>query len=176
MPGQFGRTRLDALPAPDVWHARTGLALYAVTPSCRVTVALGAAGLSPGDIAGLAILVRPYAWLGVECAHDGMTVSQFDERGGHTSRIPLTREHLWLRADCDVARGRTTFSYSLDGLSYSGIGEPYHLGDERGSTGGILCSLFSCATAGLGGGGWAEFHSFLADTEPAPRGQGWHRV
>jgi hypothetical protein len=169
MPEPIGKTRLDALPAPDVWHARTGLTLYTVTPYCSVTVALSVAGLSPGDIAGLAIFIRPYAWLGVECAHDGMTVSQFNERSGHTSRIPLTRDHLWLRADCDVIRGRVTFHYSLDGLSYSGIGEPYLLGDGRGATSGIPCSLFSCATARLGEGGWAEFHSFLANTESAPR-------
>lgn len=172
MPGQFGRTRLDALPALDVWHARTALTLYAVTPWCRVTVALGAAGLACGDSAGLAIFIRPYAWLGVECGHDGMTVSLYTERSGHTRRVPLTREHLWLRADCDVVRRRATFHYSLDGLRYASIGEPYLLGDGRGSTGAIPCSLFSCATAGLGSGGWAECHSFLANAEPAPRRQG----
>ena len=100
----FGFVRLDALPAPDVWHAPTALTLYAVGPRSTVTVALNVAGLRAGDIAGLALFNRPYAWLGAERGSAGLTLARFDERGGTTSRVRIRDLRVWLRAECDFVR------------------------------------------------------------------------
>ena len=163
----FGRVRLQALPAPDVWHARTPLTLYVVEPRSTVTVALDAAGLRPGDIAGLALFGRPHAWLGVEHAGSGVTLAQFDEQSGRTSRVPLGSRRVWLRAECDFATRRADFRYSTDGRAYAGIGEPYPIGDGSIATRCIPCSPFSCATKNCTGGGHADFDSFVMTTERA---------
>jgi len=60
MSDPFGFVRLDALSAPDVWHAPTALALYAVGPRSTVTVALNVAGLRAGDIASF-LMVTEFA-------------------------------------------------------------------------------------------------------------------
>jgi len=167
----LGLTRLHALPAPDVWHARTALTLYAVEPRSTVTVALNVAGLTSGDIAGLALFDRPYAWLGVERASDGVTMAQFDEQLGRTSRIPLLSRRVWLRAECDFLRNEVDFRYSTDGSGYADIGHSHAMSDGPIAGQGIRFSLFSCTTKHQAEGGHADFDSFVVTTECAgPQG------
>ena len=90
--------RLRALPAPDVWHARNTVTLYAVEPRSVVTVTLIAAALKRGDVAGLALFERPYAWLGVECMGGNLRLVHFDERSRTMRRVPLGTLRVWLRA------------------------------------------------------------------------------
>jgi xylan 1,4-beta-xylosidase len=163
----LGLIRLPALPAPDPWHARTTLALYAVAPLSTVTVTLNAGGLRSGDVAGLVLFRRPHAWLGVERASDGLTLAQFDEQSGKTSRVPLGSRRVWLRAECDFVRMKAAFRYSTDGKRYAGIGEPCPMGDDPIAAQGIMCSLFACATKTHAEGHHADFDSFLLTTERA---------
>jgi hypothetical protein len=161
----FGLVRLDALPAPDVWHAPTALALFAVGPRSTVTVALNVAGLRAGDIAGLALFKRPYAWLGAERGSDGLTVARFDERGGATSRVRILDMRVWLRAECDFVRNEVVCLYSTDGRGYAVIGQSHTIGGSPIATGGIECALFACSTKAESAGGHAAFDSFLMVTE-----------
>jgi hypothetical protein len=172
MSDPFGLVRLDALSAPDVWHAPTALALYAVGPRSTVTVALSVAGLRAGDIAGLALFKRPYAWLGAERGSAGLTVARFDERGGTTSRVRILDLRVWLQAECDFVRNEVVFRYSTDGLGYAVIGHPHVIGGSPIGTDGIECALFACSTKAEAAGGHAEFDSFLMVTEFAARSNG----
>jgi len=161
----LGLIRLHALPAPDVWHAGTALTLYAVEPRSTVTVALNADGLRRGDIAGL--ILRPYAWLGVERVSDGLTLVQFDEQTGKTSRVPLGNRLVWLRAECDFTRRKAAFRYSTDGRGYAEIGQTHAIGDTPDAARSIPCSLFSSSTKVQAEGGHADFDSFVVTTERA---------
>ena len=161
----FGFVRLDALSAPDVWHARTALGLYAIGPRSTVTVALNVAGLQAGDIAGLALFKRPYAWLGAERGSAGLTVARFDERGGATSRVRILDLRVWLRAECDFVRNEVVFRYSTDGRGYAAIGQSHTIGGGPIATDGIECALFACSTKAEAAGGHAEFDAFLMVTE-----------
>src|SRR5690606_39758036 len=60
-----GRLRLHALPATGFLTARNTLTQRVVGPESTATVTLDAAGLVPGDIAGLGLLNMPAAWLAV---------------------------------------------------------------------------------------------------------------
>jgi xylan 1,4-beta-xylosidase len=164
-----GLIRLQALPAPDVWHARNAMSLYAVEPVSTVTVTLHAGGLKTGDVAGLAFLRRPHAWLGVERHAGGFTLAQFDEPSGATSRVALGAERVWLRAECDLVRNATAFCYSIDGKRFIGAGEPYRVPNGASPrTQGLTCSLFSF-TRKSRAGGYAEFEAFiLAASRPRP--------
>lgn len=169
----FGFVRFHALPAPDVWHARTSLTLHAVEPRSTVTVALNVAGLRPGDIAGLALFNRAYAWIGVERVSDGLTLAQFDEQSGKTSRVPLGSRQVWLRAECDFLRNEVGFRYSTDGRGYAEIGQSHTMSDSPIAAHGIRCSLFSCSTKVQAEGGHADFDSFVVTTERAGHQGAW---
>lgn len=163
----FGFVRLDALSAPDVWHARTALALYAVGPRSTVTVALNVAGLRTGDVAGLALFNRPYAWLGAEHGSAGLTLARFDELGGTTCRVPILDLRVWLRAECDFVSSEVVFRYRTDGRGYAEIGQSHAMGRRPDAVHGIECALFSCSTKAGAAGGHAEFDSLLMDSELA---------
>jgi len=164
----LGLMRLSATPAPDVWQARTALSLHAVPPRSTVTVVLEAGGLRQGGLAGLALFNRPYAWLGAECSLDGLALVHFDERAGVTTRIPLDRSRVWLRAECDFSRQEAVFRYSTDGRHYPSIGVPYLECAGAGHLPGIPCSLFACAIGTDNDGGTAQFDTFLLATDLDP--------
>ena len=92
---------------------------------------MGAAGLKPGDVAGLALSgTGAYAWLGVERGSDGFTLAQFDEQTGKTSRVPLEQTGGSGSGPSAISSDNTVcFSYSTDGRRYAGIGEPCSMGD-----------------------------------------------
>lgn len=163
-----GFLRLHSLLAPDLWHARNTLTERAIGPRSTVTAILETAGLKPGDIAGLALFNRPYAWLGVERASGGSAVTQFDEDTGHTNRVPLKHTRIWLRADCDFIQNTAHFSYSIDGKTFTGIGEPYIMAYGLITFQGVRYSLFSYNTQTGDQGGHADFDS-IEVTEQAKR-------
>jgi hypothetical protein len=171
--------------------------LCAVEPHSTATVRLGAAGLTSGDIAGLALFsamalapdhrggglsearaafnthfagrtTRPYAWLGVARGRDGFAVIRFIEHSGRTSRVPLGNRPVWLRVECDFGRNEVGFCFSSDGTTYVGIGEPHPMGDRPGAAMVMWCSLFSCAASGHAEGGHADFDSLLLTTSRVP--------
>lgn len=163
-----GHLRLHALPAPDFWHARNTLTQRAIGPRSSPIVELDASQLRAGDVAGLALLNRPYAWLGVR--HEGKTLvlEQFDELTGETARAPLEGKRVWLRADCDFLTEIATFSYSTDGKAFRPIGGPFTMVFQLKTFQGIRYSLFNYNTAGVLGGA-ADFNRFIVE-EPNPRG------
>jgi beta-xylosidase len=57
---------LRSLPADDFWHARNSLTQRAIGPESMATTELDGRALKDGDIAGLALLNYPYAWIGIK--------------------------------------------------------------------------------------------------------------
>ena len=155
-----GLIRLDAVPASAPRYART-FTEYVWGPRASVHVRLDAAGLEPGDLAGLALSNSGFGWIGVERSGTGHTLAQFDERTGVTTRIPLVTPRVWLRTDCDVTNGTGRFSHSADGARYAAIGSPHLLGDDPTTVQSIRCALFACRVGPGSGGGHADFDAFL---------------
>jgi hypothetical protein len=164
MPEPCGRFRLPVLPAPDVWHARTGPTLYAVGPFTTVTVALTVSDLRPGDTAGLIVFQQPAAWLGVECGDDHTRLAVSVRQSPRVTPVPIPRARVWLRVDCDFDQRTLTFRSSDDGTRFVQVGEALPLGDHPPGTSGIPCVLGACTLGSLGGGGYAEFDSFVLAT------------
>ena len=141
-----GFLRLHALAAVDLWHARNTLTQRAIGPRSSVTAILDASALKPGDVAGLALFNRPYAWLGVERGDDGLVLLQFDELKGSTDRAALKGTRVWLRADCNFVKNVAGFHYSTNGTSYSPIGVPHVMAYGLITFQGVRYSLFSYHT------------------------------
>lgn len=163
-----GFLRLHAMPATSLWNARNTLTQRAVGPQSSPVIKLDVAGLQPGDAAGLALLNKPYAWIGVERDEKGLTVAQYNEYTGKSARAPISASTLWLKADCDFMKEESHFSYSLDGKHFIPLGELFEMVYQLTTFQGVRYSLFAYNHAGRGGG-YVDFDSITV-TEKHPGG------
>jgi xylan 1,4-beta-xylosidase len=163
-----GHLRLHALPAASFWDAKNSLTQRAIGPRSSPTVLLDAAGMKAGDTAGLALLNRPYAWLGVERTADGLAVAQFDQQTGQTARKAISAQRVWLRADCDFMTEKARFSYSTDGTTFTPLGDEFTMVFQLTTFQGVRYALFNYSGAGAAGG-YADFDEVKIH-EPFPHG------
>jgi len=163
-----GYLRLHSLPAPDFWNARNTLTQRSIGPESIPTVELDTSGLASGDVAGLALLNYPYAWIGVARTSDGFLLQQLDQTTGKTFRTAFEGGRVWLRAHCDFLTEKATFSYSLDGKNFQPLGDEFIMIFQVRTFQGIRYSLFNYNTSGASGG-YADFTRFTVD-EPHPSG------
>ncbi len=163
-----GFLRLHALPAKDFWWARNTLTQRAIGPESIPTAELDTSGLKPGDIAGLALLNLPYAWIGVRRDAEGTSLVQFDQLSGKTTTAPLKTSRVSLRAHCDFLTEKATFSYSTDGKTFVPLGDEFTMIFQLKTFQGVRYSLFAY-TPNDAEGGYVDFDSFTVP-EPHPRG------
>jgi hypothetical protein len=163
-----GYLRLHSLSAPNFWMARNTLTQRAVGPQSSATTMLDAGGMKENDVAGLALLNRPYAWLGVQRTASGLTLQQYDQTVDSTAAIPLRATRVWLRADCDFLTEESHFSYSTDGTKWTRFGRPFTMAFQLKTFQGVRFALFHYNTGGAPGG-VADFDLMRVD-EPHPHG------
>ncbi|ESQ73512.1 family 43 glycosylhydrolase [Asticcacaulis sp. AC402] len=163
-----GHLRLHTLPAADFWTARNTLTQRAIGPQSTPTAVLDAAGLKPGDVAGLALTNKPYAWIGVERGDDGLFLVQFNEYTNATTRVKIDATRVWLRAEADFLTEIARFSWSTDGETFMPVGEPFTMAFQLITFQGVRYSLFAYNTR-RAEGGFADFDAIDVH-EPHPRG------
>jgi beta-xylosidase len=163
-----GYLRLNALPANDFWSAKNTLTQRAIGPESIVTTEAELANLKAGDIAGLALLNLPYAWIGVAKTKEGLEVRQFDQQSGKTATAKLKSPHCWFRVNGNFDTEKAFFSYSTDSINFTRLGDECTMVFQLRTFQGVRYSLFNYNTAGTEGG-YADFNSFIVD-EPRPRG------
>ncbi len=163
-----GFLRLHSLPAPDFFHARNTLTQRAIGPVSVPTAVLETAGMRPGDVAGLALLDFPYAWIGVRRDSAGFALERFDQATGRTVRRAFAGGRVWLRAECDFLIEKARFSYSTDGRRFEPLGSEFTMVFQLTTFQGVRYSLFNYNDGGSSGG-YADFDSFDV-REPRPRG------
>lgn len=163
-----GAMRLHSLPADDFIWAKNTLTQRAVGPKSIVTVELDTSGMTTDDVAGLALLNYPYAWIGVVRTDGGPELEQFDQYTGDTTKERTEGNRFWLRADCDYDAETAQFSYSSDGEQFVDFGPRVTLVYQLTTFQGIRYSLFHFHR-GDEPGGYADFDNFTVD-EPEPRG------
>jgi beta-xylosidase len=172
-----GYLRLHSLPATDFWNAKNTLTQRAVGPESIVTAEAELNGLKTGDISGLALLNMPYAWLGVTRKTDGFEIQQYNQQTAKLVTAKLNGTHIWLRANCNFETEKALFSYSIDGINYTPLGDEYIMIFQLQTFQGVRYSLFNYNTLNTAGG-YADFNSFIADeprshglTKPIPYGK-----
>jgi xylan 1,4-beta-xylosidase len=163
-----GFLRLKTLPAADFWTARNTLTQRSIGPESRPRVALDASGLAEGDVAGLALLNLPYAWIGVRKVAGGLEVEQRDQRTGRSAKTRVAGTRVWLQADADFMAETARFSYSGDGNTFASLGEPMTMVFQLRTFQGVRYGLFAYNEAGREGG-HADFDTIEVG-EPHPRG------
>ena len=163
-----GYLRLHTLPARDLWWARNTLTQRAIGPRSSPTAILETTGMRSGDVAGLALLNRPYAFIGVRRDDVGTWLEQVDQVRTGTARVRLTRGRVWLRAECDFLTEQARFSYSTDGQRFTPFGTPFTMAFQLKTFQGVRYGLFAYNVRGERGGG-ADFDAIDVH-EPVPRG------
>lgn len=163
-----GFLRLHTLPAADLMAARNSLTQRAIGPQSSPTAVLEAEGLRDGDSAGLALLGLPWRTLGVTREAGKLAIEFRDQLGDKRVRVPFAGNRIWLRADCDYLTEQARFSYSLDGNTFTAIGDTFAMAFQLTTFQGIRYTLFAFNEHGRAGG-YADFDSF-AVAEPNPKG------
>ncbi len=163
-----GVLRLHALPAKSFWEARNSLTQRAIGPVSQPTVSLEAANLRDGDVAGLALLNYPYAWIGLEKTGQDLSLGFYDQTTDKHIRIPAPASRLYLRVDCDFMTETARFSYSVDGKTYVPFGDPFIMVFQLTTFQGVRYALFNF-NGNEKAGGYADFDDFSL-YQPHPHG------
>ena len=172
-----GYLRLYALPAESFWHARNSLTQRAVGPESVATAEIETSGMKPGDIAGLALLNLPYAWIGISKSENGISFKQYDEQTDQVQCQKTEVSRIWLRAHCNFDTEMAEFSYSTDGLNFQKLGAGFTMVFQLRTFQGVRFALFNYNTE-YEEGGYADFNDFSVYeprpdglTKPIPHGQ-----
>lgn len=163
-----GFLRLHALPSSNFWQAKNSLTQRSIGPRSTPTIIVESAGLKAGDVAGLSVFGKPYAWLGVERSDKGLAVTYYDMTSEKTERIPTTASRFWFRAECDFLTEKARFSYSIDGKKFEPLGSEFTMVFNLATFQGIRYALFNYNTLGKAGG-YADFDN-VDIFEPNPKG------
>ncbi len=108
------------------------------TNANEVTIKLDISGMVDGEQAGICHFAKGYSTLGI--AQSGTTRTLTFNNGGRSIPGPaLTTENIWLRSTWGFD-GVSQYAYSLDGKTFTPIGQPYPLtwGSYRGDRIGIF--------------------------------------
>jgi beta-xylosidase len=163
-----GYLRLHSLPAESFWHARNSLTQRAIGPESYAITELDASNLKDGDVAGLAILNLPYAWIGISRNVNGPVLQFYNQQKDKYISIETNQTSVWLRVYCNFDTDIGKLSYSFDGKSFQEIGGEILLPYQLRTFQGVRYTLFNFNTGGREGG-YADFNSFNV-MEPRCRG------
>lgn len=163
-----GYLRLSSLPAKDFWSARNSLTQRAIGPESVATAELEPKGLKSGDVAGLALLNFPYAWIGIARNGDTVELRQFDQQTGKKIKLQFNGQRIWLRVHCNFDVDKALFHYSADGVNFTPIGDSVVMPYQLRTFQGVRYALFNFNTAAVEGG-YADFNDFKL-TEPRHKG------
>ncbi len=163
-----GYLRLNALPAESFWHARNSLTQRAVGPESEATTSIETKGMKPGDVAGLALLNFPYAWIGIAKTKEGIEIQQFDQQTSHLDNHKTEAGKIWLRVHCNFDTEMAEFSYSTDGSEFKIFGLDYTMVFQLRTFQGVRFALFDYNVTGVEGG-YTDFDNFIV-YEPRPHG------
>lgn len=163
-----GVLRLHTMPAHQFLWAKNTLTQRGIGPVSSATVLLDAAKLKQGDIAGLGLLNMPYATLGVIPEKNGYTLRWYAQKDNRKQDVSLESSRVYLRVTGVFDQDMAQFSYSLDGQTFTNIGDsvcmPYQLKTFQGTR----YALFAYNTEGKNGG-YADFDDFKVDEPMADR-------
>ncbi|GHT63488.1 hypothetical protein FACS189451_10300 [Bacteroidia bacterium] len=176
-----GKLRLHSLPAENFWYAKNTLTQKAIGPDSYASVSIDASALKEGDIAGLALLTSPYAWLGIEKTGKDYLLTMYKQavqsrRPGTAEKaednkytVKLSSPYIRLKVHTDFVADVARFSYNTgDGGMYYPIGETVPLHFTMTTFQGIRYALFHFNTQGINGG-YADFDDFTVE-ETYPHG------
>jgi beta-xylosidase len=163
-----GYLRLHSLPSETFWLAKNTLTQRGIGPESYAITELDISKLQAGDIAGLALLNLPYAWIGIVKNEKGNVLQFYNQQTQKVISFDTDKKIVWLRAYCNFDTDTGKLSYSFDGLSFQEIGGEIIMPYQLKTFQGVRYALFNYNTKGKEGG-YVDFNSFTV-IEPRCKG------
>ncbi|MCB0668723.1 MAG: glycoside hydrolase 43 family protein [Saprospiraceae bacterium] len=157
-----GFLRLHALPSDNFWQAKNSLTQRGIGPESVATTEIDVSQLQDGDIAGLALLNLPYAWIGIIKKEGKKILRFYDQQENKIIDTGIDQNTIWLQAHCNFDTDIGILSYSLDGNNYQERGGPILLPYQLRTFQGVRYALFNFNSGGKEGG-YADFNGFKVD-------------
>jgi len=137
-------------------QARNSLTQRTIGPECTGEVAVEVGQMKNGDCAGLALLQRNYGLVGVKMEGGARYLVMESVQNGpptEVQRVPLQQQRVYLKAECDFNNRRDVarFFYSLDGKTWTQIGNELKMTYTLPHFMGYRFALFNYATQEAGG-------------------------
>jgi beta-xylosidase len=157
--------------------ARNTLTQRTIGPESTGSTLLDVSNLKEGDFAGLSLLQKNYGLVGVKAENGSRFIVMVSAATGkpvEVQRVPLSQKTVYLKAECNFRDRKDTahFFYSLNGKSWTPIGEPLKMPYTIPHFMGYRFGLFNYATASAvppQTGGYADFDFFhIEDTITKP--------
>ena len=144
-------------------EARNTLTQRTIGPECSGTIAMDVTGMKDGDFAGLALLQKQFGLVGVKLDGGEYSIVMVNAKSGspvEVEKVPLTQATVHLKAECDFMNRSDTarFYYSLEGKSWSLIGNELKMAYTLPHFMGYRFGLFNYATKAAGG--FVDFDHF----------------
>lgn len=136
--------------------ARNTLTQRTIGPVCSGITSLDVSNLKEGDFAGLSVLQKNYGLVGVKVINGQKVIVMINAGSGkaiESPNVPLTQEKVYFKIDCNFKERAdlALFYYSLDGKSWTAIGEPLKMAYTLPHFMGYRFGLFNYATQQTGG-------------------------
>ena len=145
----------------DIFRARNTLLQRCQGPASVGTVDLNVVQMQDGDVAGLCNFQNPYAYVGVK-EEGGVKKLIMVNNGTRIAELRLNQDTVSLRFDYRELSAKSDFSYSLDGVHFTKLGNTlvtYPVSQRPIYTfNGNKYGLFNFATKELGGS--VDFRNF----------------
>lgn len=154
-----GYMRLKASQAKNLKEARNTLTQRVQGPSSEGSVLVDITGLKDGNVAGFGVFQFPYAYVAVQQEGDDRKIVMCNDGEIVETIDALKGNKIWIRARVMDKDFTARFYYSLDGKTYSPIGNELKMGLGLDWTANRF-ALFNYSTKANGVGGYADFDWF----------------
>ena len=143
--------------------ARNTLTQRTFGPESSGAIAVDVSHMKDGDYAGLAALQAKYGFVGVKMTGGARTIVMVDGSGTapiEAASIPLTQDRVYFKIDMDFRNqaDRASFYFSLDGITWTLIGNQLQMQYTLPHFMGYRFALFNFATKAAGG--YVDFDYF----------------
>ena len=143
--------------------SRNTLTQRTIGPVCSGTTAVDVSKMKEGDFAGLVLLQSKFGQVGVKMENGEKSLVMVNAGSGkpvEIQKIPLKQNTVYLKAACNFKdrTDRAYFYYSLDGKTWTAIGDELKMEYSLAHFMGYRFGLFNYATKNTGG--YADFDYF----------------
>jgi beta-xylosidase len=148
--------------------SRNTLTQRTIGPVCSGTTAVDVSKMKEGDFAGLVLLQSKFGQVGVKMENGEKSIVMVNAGSGkpvEIQKIPLKQNTVYLKAACNFKdkTDRANFYYSLDGKTWTAIGDELKMEYSLAHFMGYRFGLFNYATKNTGG--YADFDWFRISEE-----------
>ncbi len=147
---------------PHFFDARNTLTQRTEGPYCSAKISMDVSHMKDGDCAGLSAFCYDYGMIAVKKEGDKSFIVVID-RDKETARIPLCQKNVFLKINFDFMKDNARFLFSLDGESWTPLGDELHMVYSTMHFIGYRIALLNYATKEAGG--YVDFDYFRYERE-----------